>query len=90
MANIDEYNITRNQYSPMASKGWGSDFMTVLFGPMAFFELPNNLYAILVFNWQNGRVYSNETVGNADFTKREYEDWYVYYKKIAFVFGWNF
>ena len=27
----------------MASKGWGSDFMTVLFGPMAFFELPNNL-----------------------------------------------
>ncbi len=90
MANIDEYNITRNQYSPMASKGWGSDFMTVVFGPMAFFELPNNLYAILVFNWQNGRVYSDATVGNADFTKREYEDWYVYYKKIALVFGWNF
>lgn len=90
MANIDKYNVTHNRMSPMDKKGWGSDFMHVIFGPMALFELPNNLFLVLMFNWKNGRVYTEETVGNADFYKREYDDWYVYFEKIGLVFGWNF
>jgi hypothetical protein len=86
---LDYLNLTHYYDSPMKN-GWGSDFAYVNFGPAMQFDLPNNYFLKLFFFFQNDKAYTSETVGNADFRERKYEDWYVYYKWMGFFFGWNF
>jgi hypothetical protein len=86
---LDYLNLTHYYDSPMKN-GWGSDFAYVNFGPAMQFDLPNNYFLKLFFFFQNDKAYTSETVGNADFRERKYEDWYVYFKWMGFFFGWNF
>jgi hypothetical protein len=74
----------------MASKGWGSDFCPVEFGPLFRFDFPYNFYLNLFFFWKNEKIWTKETVGNLSYQNRKYEDWALYFRRIAFVFGWNF
>ena len=89
-AQIDRMKITNNQLSPIAKNGWGSDFALTMWGPMVFMELPHNFFVMTYAAWANGRKYTSQTVGNADFSKREYEDYYVYFRKITLAFGWTY
>lgn len=83
-------DLTHFNYSKMADKGWGSDFISCEFGPAIIFDLPNNLGLFIGAQWENDKKYSEETVGNVDFMKCEYEDWYIKFHRIIFSFEWEF
>ncbi len=88
--NIEKLDITHYYRSPMKEGGWGSDFVTVEFGPITRFELPWNFYLTIFTFFATDREYTAETVGNIDFREREYKDWYVHFRRIGFFFGWQF
>jgi len=90
LTSIDPLSLTHYNDSTMANKGWGSDFCYVEFGPIMGFELPNNFYVNLFLFWKNEKIWSKDTVGNLFYQDRKYEDWAVYFRRFAFVFGWNF
>lgn len=83
-------DISHFNDSKISKNGWGSDFARVLFGPMLIFDLPCNISAMLGLNWTNGISYTSDTVGNADFAKRKYDDWYVALDSIFICIGWKF
>ncbi|HOV14674.1 MAG TPA: hypothetical protein PK771_10350 [Spirochaetota bacterium] len=85
-----DVHLTHYFDSRMQDKGWGSDFVTMRFGPNIMFNLPSNFFAMVGFHFRNGRGYTYETAGNLSFMLREYQDWYVYFERIALVFGWGF
>ncbi len=87
---IDYLRLTHYNLSPMSKGGWGSDFTYIEFGPIMNFDLPNNYFVNIFFFFKNAPQYTSETVGNKDFRYREYQDWYVYFRRIAFEFGWKF
>ena len=89
LVTLDYLNLSHFFDSQM-SDGWGSDFCYVEFGPLVNFDLPNNFFVTVLFLWRNDRGYTSETVGNLDFQQREYEDWYVYFRRFAFSFGIKF
>jgi hypothetical protein len=88
--NIEKLDITHYNRSRMKDKGWGSDFVTVEFGPIIKFDLPWNYYLTLFAFFATDREYTSDTVGNIDFRKREYEDWYIHFRRIGLFFGWQF
>ena len=83
-------DLTHYNYSKMKDKGWGSDFVSCKFGPAIIFDLPDNLNLLVGFQWRNNIKYSEESVGNEDFMKRKYEDWYLTFYRIFLSFKWNF
>ncbi len=91
---IDYLELSNYSISPMKNssgkRGWGSDFAYVEFGPIMNFDLPNNYFVNLFFFFKNAPGFTDETVGNLDFKLREYEDWYIYFRRIVFEFGWKF
>ncbi len=88
--NIEKLDITHNYRSQMKNGGWGSDFVTVEFGPSIRFELPWNYYLILFAFFATDREYTSDTVGNIDFRERKYQDWYIHFRRIGLFFGWKF
>jgi hypothetical protein len=91
LLSIDQLRLTHMFDSPMASAGgWGSDFARLFFGPLIKFDLPNNFFAALMFHWRNAQSFTQATVGNANFMLRDHEDWYLYFYRVAMIFGWNF
>lgn len=87
---IDWLNLSHYHDSTMASGGWGSDFMSVNFGPAIQLDLPYHLWVKLFFFFRNERAYTDATVGNADFRNRVYEDYLIYPRTIGIFIGWNF
>ncbi len=83
-------DLTHYNYSKMVNKGWGSDFISCNFGPAIIFDLPNNLGLFLAAQWTNNIKYSSDTIGNEDFMKCEYEDWYLNFYRIILSFEWDF
>jgi hypothetical protein len=53
------------------------------------FDLPNNLFFLIGIHWKNMKVYTADTVGNAYFKLRDYDDLAVYFDRVSFMFGWN-
>lgn len=88
--NIEKLDITNFNRSRMKDGGWGSDFVTVEFGPIIKFDFPWNYYLTLFTFFATDREYTSETVGNIDFREREYKDWYIHFRRIGFFFGWQF
>ena len=87
---IDRMHLTHHELSPMKKKGWGSDFCYVYFGPIINLDLPNNMNAILGFQWANEKEYTSQTVGNIYYQNRVYKNWYVYFCRVIVAVGWNF
>ena len=85
-----DFDLTHFNDSPMKEKGWGSDFVNVRFGPNFVIDLPYNLSVLLGFHWQNAPIYTDESVGNADFKKNKYSDWAICFDRIALSLSWNF
>lgn len=83
-------SLTHHFDSVMSKQGWGSDFTTVKFGPIFLFDLPCNFNAMAGVHWANGKLYSDESIGNLDFMNREYQDWYVRFYRFFVGFGWEF
>lgn len=83
-------DLTHYNYSKMENNGWGSDFISCKYGPAIIFDLPNNFNLFIGIQWKNNIKYNEETIGNMDFMKREYEDWYLSFHRIIFTFKWNF
>jgi len=85
-----ELPVTHFNESKMQDKGWGSDFITVKFGPNVVFDLPYNISFLIGFHWKNEKSYSSNTIGNADLFKKEYIDWYIKFDRIAISLSWGF
>ena len=87
-----DLNIRLSHYgtSKINDKGWGSDFPGCIFGPNIVFNLPNNFSVFAGLHWKNSIHYSSDTIGNADFMKREYDNWYVYFYRTVITVKWIF
>lgn len=83
-------DLTHYYFSRITDKGWGSDFVSCKFGTAIIFDLPNNLNLFFGAQWINNKKYSSDSIGNMDFMRREYEDWYISFYRIILSFGWNF
>jgi hypothetical protein len=90
LVNIEKVDLTNYNDSPMASGGWGSDFVYVEFGPILKMDLPYNFWFILFGFFVNDKAYTDQTVGNIFYQDRVYEDWYVHFRRFGFFFGWDF
>lgn len=84
------FMLTHYNDSPMRNHGWGSDFIECSFGPNIIFDLPYNFSFLIGFIWKNGMIYSSDSIGNNDSNKYKYEDWRIFFEKIAWSFSWDF
>ncbi len=76
--------------STMDSGGWGSDFVELSFGPLVNFTFDKHHSLTTLFQFQTGRDYSDNTIFNANFINREYEDTYVRMYRLAFSYKYKF
>jgi len=91
LANIEKIDLTNFKLSPMTSNdGWGSDFIVVEFGPLIKLDLPNNYWLVLFTFFANDKAYTEDTVGNAFYQNRIYEDWYIHFRRFGIFTGWDF
>lgn len=84
-----EQRVTSKKASTMASGGWGSDFMSVYFGPLLNFEINDKYSITLLGEFTNARQYTDETMGNRYFEKRKINTSspsYVQFYRIALSF----
>ena len=82
--------LTHYETAKIENRGWGSDFPGCIFGPNLVLNLPDNFSVFWGFHWKNSIKYSSETIGNADFMKRKYENWYVYFYRTVITVKWLF
>jgi hypothetical protein len=87
---IDTLELTHYDDSPMNRNGWGSDFVPVKFSPVINFDFPRNFYLLVQFRFANSKRVTDATVGNKFYQDRIYEDYYIYFNRVAFMFGWKF
>lgn len=86
-----EENIGANRYlSTMSDNGWGSDFVTLTFGPMGNFKLGKQSDLTVLVQFQSGRDYTDDTIFNTYFINRVYEDTYVKLYRIAMSYKYTF
>ncbi|OHD09057.1 MAG: hypothetical protein A2086_00230 [Spirochaetes bacterium GWD1_27_9] len=83
-------HITHFSDSMIKDRGWGSDFVSLRFGPTIYLTLPNNFYAFIGFNFLNDITYTDDSIGNLSYMKRKYDNWYVYFGRILLTFGYSF
>ncbi len=74
----------------MASNGWGSDFTRISFGPLAVIKLPGKSSLTILLQFETEKDYSDETIGNRYFEYREYQDTYLYMRRIAAFYRFKF
>jgi hypothetical protein len=67
-----EKSISHANDSPMAAKGWGSDFETWTFGPTLGWKLSDSSNLTTLLQWSRERGYTDNTIGNRHFTRRVY------------------
>jgi hypothetical protein len=84
------FSLSHYNDSKMSAGGWGSDFVNVEFGPNILFNLPSNFYLLLSTNFSNGKKFTLDSVGEAYYQDRKYEDWNIKFNRIAVVFGYYF
>lgn len=76
--------------SPMSEGGWGSDFVTLTFGPLASITFSDTFSLAILAQFQNGKDYTDETIGNRYFEYREFESVYVDFYRIVFIANFDF
>ncbi len=79
-----------NQLSTIEDNGWGSDFVEVTFGPLANFSFDDHHNLTVLFQFQSGIDYSDDTIFNTNFRNRDYEDTYVKLHRVAFAYNYKF
>jgi len=74
--------------SPMSS-GWGSDFVTMNFGPLVNITLNEESSLSILVQFKTGRDYTDETTQKRSFQERDFEDGYLYFNRIAVSYSLN-
>lgn len=67
-----EQLITHKNDATMASGGWGSDFRTWNFGPIAIYNISESSRLINLIQWRREQGYTDATVANRYFKNRVY------------------
>ena len=83
----NQYIANNKKRSTKASNGWGSDFTAITFGPLANVKLSDKSSLTILVQFENAIDYSDATIGNRYFEYREYQDTYIYFTRIAFIYG---
>jgi hypothetical protein len=76
--------------SPMSKGGWGSDFVELTFGPLANISFSDTFSLTMLTQFQNGRDYSDESIGNRYFEYREVEGVYIDLYRVVFITTFTF
>ncbi len=76
--------------STIAGGGWGSDFHSIKFGPLANIALADDHGLIIQIQFKNGLYYTDETVYHNAFQHRDATgETYIKFERIAFAYTWN-
>jgi hypothetical protein len=70
--------------STMASKGWGSDYTYLVFGPLFDFKLGETASLAVLPQFKTGIKWSDATKWQKDFRDRSYDGSYAYFYRLAF------
>ena len=76
--------------STTADNGWGSDFISVAFGPVVNFTFNKHNSLTVLAQFKNGRDYTDETIFNQYYQNRVYEADFVEFDRIAFSYSYKF
>ncbi len=86
-----EQNLGRNaDRSTMDSRGWGSDFVELRFGPLLNFTFDKHNSLTVLFHFRTMRVYSDKTVHNNWFRNRQYESTALQFHAMALAYKYRF
>jgi len=81
---------TDGSESTTADNGWGSDFIQLTFGPLANFSFDEHHSLAVLFQFQTGRDYTDESIFNQYYQNRVYEDSFVKFHRIALAYNYKF
>ncbi len=87
LVGTEQYIDSNKDRSPVASGGWGSDFVFVTFGPLANIRLNKKSSLTVLLQFKNGRDYTDDTIGNRFFEYRSYQYTYYYLYRLAFSYS---
>ncbi len=76
--------------STTADNGWGSDFVSVSFGPVANFSFDDHNSLTVLLQFKNGKDYTDSTIFNRYYQNRQYEATYLKFNRIAFSYSYRF
>lgn len=76
--------------SPMDEGGWGSDFTELTFGPIANISFTDLFALTFLLQFQTGRDYTDESIGNRYFEYREFDSIYVDFYRTGFILNFYF
>lgn len=62
---------------------WGSDFMQVTFGPLANIKLSEDSSLLILLQFRTEKLYTDATVYNNYFRNREYDGYFIDFRRIA-------
>ena len=72
------------------TNGWGSDFVELMISPLATIELNEKSELTVLLQFEKKRDYTDETIGYRYFGFRDYQDSYIYFKRIVFNYSYKF
>lgn len=91
---------SNSRHSPMAGSdgkistsednGWGSDFIQVTFGPLAYFSIDDHNSLVILVQFQTGKDYTDKTIFNQYYQNRVYEDTYIKLHRVALAYSYKF
>ena len=70
-----------------SSGGWGSDFTQLTFGPLLDLTIDKKSTIAILPQFQTGLRWTAQTEWLTDFTKRQYQEAYLYFYRIAFDYN---
>jgi hypothetical protein len=78
---------TNKDLSTIAENGWGSDFTQVTFGPLANIQLTENSSLLILVQFRNEKLFSNDSIYYSYFQNREQIGSYIDFRRIAFSYS---
>lgn len=91
LVETEEYIGDVRGRSTVKSGGWGSDFRLIYFGPLAQFKLNDQHSLTALFEFWNGRIFTDDTVYNHHYMDRKCTgDFFVNVYRIAFLYNMKF
>lgn len=76
--------------STMADNGWGSDFVSVTFGPMCHFTFNEHNSLAVLFQFSTNRDYTDSTIFNQYYQNRVYEGTFVKWDNVSLAYDYKF
>jgi hypothetical protein len=87
LAETEEWlDPVRNRATMASAGGWGSDFLSLNFGPLANLSLGEGSSLAVLVQFKTARDWSDATTRNRYFENRDYEGGYLYFNRIAFSY----